>query len=199
MDDTAVSCPLSSDELPRRAALKMAVGIAVGLTVGRRALADEVDPKNLRPQVGDQFVFADGDKQGLVVAPADLAPGGPRVMAFPMDPKTSVVRDGSRLNKVVLVHLDPGQLAFDTRPRSVEGIVAYSAVCTHQGCDVWEWQVETKTFWCPCHGSRFDPSDGGRVVEGPAPKRLAALPLTLTDGMLTAAGKFSGPVGAVTR
>jgi nitrite reductase/ring-hydroxylating ferredoxin subunit len=42
---------------------------------------------------------------------------------------------------------------------------AFSATCTHQGCFVSE--VTEGTINCPCHGSRFDVTDGA-VVDGPA-------------------------------
>lgn len=43
-------------------------------------------------------------------------------------------------------------------------VLAYSAVCTHEGCQV---GVGSKVFQCPCHGSEFAFADGTRVA-GPA-------------------------------
>ncbi len=195
-----------SQTCTRRAVLKAAIGVVVCLELGDAvtpgdavAAAEVGDARSLRPQEGDHLVFAEGDRPRELITPKDLPLGGPRVMAFPIDPKTDVVRDGSRLNKLLLVRFEPASLAEESRNRSAGGIVAYSGVCTHQGCDVTAWQEDAKAFWCPCHDSKFDPRDAARVVEGPAPRRLAALPLKLADGVLTVAGGFSGPVGPQTR
>jgi Rieske Fe-S protein len=45
----------------------------------------------------------------------------------------------------------------------------FSAICTHQGCTV--SQVKGGTINCPCHGSKFEVSDGS-VRSGPANKPL---------------------------
>jgi Rieske Fe-S protein len=116
-------------------------------------------------------------------------------MAYPMDPSTGVIRDGSRLNQILLVRLGATELAEETRVKSVDGIVGYSAVCTHAGCDITVWKAETQRFRCPCHESEFDPKDGGRVVGGPAPRRLPALPVKVVDGVPVAGGGFMGRPG----
>ena len=45
-------------------------------------------------------------------------------------------------------------------------------------------------------GPQFDPRNGAAVVGGPAPRRLAALPVKLVDGIVTVAAPFTGGVGA---
>jgi Rieske Fe-S protein len=57
-------------------------------------------------------------------------------------------------------------------------IKAFSAVCTHEGCTVVD--VSSDTINCPCHGSRFAVADGA-VVQGPAPRPLPAVEVTV-DG-----------------
>jgi Rieske Fe-S protein len=181
----------------RRTLLKSVLGAGMGLQFVAFTARAEGDPRRARPQAGDHFVFSLGDRQGQLIASQDLPLGGPPLIAYPLDPATHVVRDGSRLNKVLLVRLAQDGLAEQTRGISAEGIVCYSAICTHTGCDVSGWQGATRHFVCPCHTSTFDPKDRARVISGPAPKPLAALPLQLVDGTVTAAGPFSGRVGAM--
>jgi rieske iron-sulfur protein len=180
----------------RRALCAALVG-GVGLSLLPPALAEDEKPgSEERPQPGDLFVFAEGDRAGETIGPGDVPEGGPPVQAWPMDPQTQVVRDGSRLNQVLLLQLDPAKLDDDTRPRSANGIVAYSAICSHAGCPVTGWvEAEgTQVLKCFCHNSEYDPHQGARVVFGPAPRHLAALPVTIVDGTLVAAGKFIGRV-----
>jgi Rieske Fe-S protein len=78
---------------------------------------------------------------------------------------------------------------------AAEGVVAYTSICTHTGCDVDEWRQDEQQLECACHFSIFDPRDGGKVVDGPAPRVLPALPLKIVDGRLAVAGPFVTPVG----
>jgi Rieske Fe-S protein len=180
----------------RRALCAALVGGA-GLSLLPPAVAQDDKPgSEERPQRGDLFVFAEGDREGEMIAPGDIPEGGPQIPAWPMDPKTRVVRDGSRLNQVLLLRLDPGKLDDDTRPRSADGILAYSAICSHAGCPVTGW-VEAdgvQVLKCFCHNSEYDPRQGARVVFGPARRHLAALPVTIVDGALVAADRFIGSV-----
>jgi len=160
--------------LRRRTVLKAALGI--GLILPRRAGAQAPDPKQERPRENDRLVFALGSRAGGVIMPEDVPLGGPQLFSYPMDPVTGVVRDGSRLNQVMLVRLDPMDLNNETRGRAADGIVAYSGVCSHGGCDVTEWLERTRMFLCPCHDSEFAPADAARVNIGPAPRRLADSP-----------------------
>jgi len=176
--------------------LTLALGVVV-LPVAGVVGAQPDDPRRARPQANDRFVFAGGNGKGRVITSAEVAPVGPPLTAFPMDPATRVVRDESRLNQVLLVRLRPNDLTGDTRARAAEGIVAYSAVCTHTGCDSWDWQPASSTIKCPCHFSEFDLKDGARVLNGPATRRLPALPLKIVDGNLAVAKPFTARVGVI--
>jgi len=177
----------------RRILLTQAIAAGLGLTLGDAAGAAE--PSSARPQAGDIFVFVSGDNAGHVISPSDLAAGAAPVLAWPMEPASKIVRDGSRLNQVLLLRLDEAALDDETRAHAAEGIVAYSAACTHALCPVTGWKAEERTLRCHCHNSEFDPSQGAKVVFGPAPRPLPALPLGIADGTLSAAGPFRGKVG----
>jgi Rieske Fe-S protein len=161
------------------------------------ARAQDNDPRNARPQAGDRLVFADGDLKGKPVKPDALPVGGPPVTVFPQDPASGAVRDGSRLNQILLVRLDPARLQGDTQGRAAQGVVAYSAVCTHAGCDGFAWEADKQMYKCPCHDSEFDPADAARIAGGPATRRLPALPLKVADGAVVVAGAFTARVGVV--
>lgn len=50
-------------------------------------------------------------------------------------------------------------------------IVAYSLLCTHQGCPT-SYDPKTRCFKCPCHFTLFDAEKGGQMVCGQAPTPL---------------------------
>jgi arsenite oxidase small subunit len=95
------------------------------------------------------------------------APGG-KVIA-----RASEVQPGSAVkfkdagNPAVLIHLPSGDF------------VAYSAICTHQGCTV---AYRNGQLACPCHGSVFDPANNGQVVTPPAERPLPEIPVEVKGG-----------------
>ena len=196
-DDSPRRRPRDSRERTqgRRAFLTAALGLGLCFSSPEGAFALADDPRTARPRVGDVFVFPFGEREGQIVTPADLPLGGPQQQAYPMDPSAKVVRNGSALNLVLLIRFDPAEMTDETRALAADGVVAYSAVCTHQGCPVSMWQAQAKNLFCACHATQFDPRDHARVVDGPAPRRLPMLPVRMTDGVLTVAGEFTGRVG----
>jgi Rieske Fe-S protein len=97
---------------------------------------------------------ASSSDEAAIAAESDVAPG-------------SAVTFKDAGSPAVLVHLDSGDF------------VAYSAICTHQGCTV---AYKNGQLACPCHGSVFDPADGAAVIAGPAPKPLAEIPVKVQGG-----------------
>jgi rieske iron-sulfur protein len=174
----------------RRAVL----GLALTPFLVGAARADDAATKPPLPD--DRFVYLTGPKEGQVVKVDDLELGGPQVQAYPVA-LDGTVRNESLLNLVILARFDPAGLTEETRARAAEGVVAYSGICTHQGCPVNMWSKDLNAFVCSCHGSAYDPRNGAEVVAGPAPRPLPALGLKVTDGAVAVASTFSGRVGFI--
>ena len=177
--------------ISRRAVFKM--GLATGIAVPMSALGQP--PNRLRPQPGDQLVFEEGPNQDALVRPELLELEKRPLSALARDPATQVLRDGSRLNRIMIMRIDPELMSARYQANVAEGVIAYSAVCTHTGCDVTNWDEGQLRMACPCHESQFDIYDGAKVVGGPAPRPLAMLPLEVVDGIVLVAGGFRGRVG----
>ncbi|MGI8949170.1 MAG: cytochrome bc1 complex Rieske iron-sulfur subunit [Ornithinimicrobium sp.] len=100
-------------------------------------------------------------------------------------------------DQVILVRLDP-QLIESEKQRSwgVDGIVAYSKVCTHVGCPVALYEQQTHHLLCPCHQSTFDMTRDCKAIFGPARRPLPQLPISIDDeGYLVADDSFREPIG----
>jgi ubiquinol-cytochrome c reductase iron-sulfur subunit len=101
--------------------------------------------------------------------------------------------------QAVLIGTRPGQLDPADLPRPegvVDGLVAYSKICTHAGCPVGLYRAAVGELLCPCHQSTFDVNDGARVLSGPTGRPLPQLPIgTDVEGFLVALDDFTAPVG----
>jgi len=170
----------------------------VSLDVAARAIASPAlaQPENERPKEGDLLVSILSESP-VPLQPKDIPTGGPPVVAWAMDQVGNLVRKGSRLNKVLLLRLDPTTLVGITQERAADGVVAYSAICPHAGCDVDAWVDDQKILECSCHYSRYNPRNGAAVLDGPAPRALPALPLKIVDGNLLVAKPFTARVGVL--
>jgi rieske iron-sulfur protein len=180
--------------IERRAILKAGLGLGLAVGLESRPLAAQADAAAARPKEGDLLVKV-GDSSNTPLTPADIAAGARPTMAWAMDAGDRTVRSASRLNQLVLLRFEPQSLTPETRSRSAEGVVAYTSICTHTGCDVDGWRADEQQLECECHFSLFDPKDGGKPVDGPAPRGLPALPLKVVDGKLVVANAFLTPVG----
>jgi Rieske Fe-S protein len=75
-----------------------------------------------------------------------------------------------------------GNPVLVSRP-SADSAACFSAICTHQGCIV---EAAGKQFRCPCHGSVYNATTGA-VIEGPAPRSLAKIPVRIRKGEIVPA------------
>jgi rieske iron-sulfur protein len=181
----------------RRAALAGIVGLCTSFVP--RQVLPQVSPEAVRarPQPGDVLVRAAGDEHRPLTV-ADIALGEKPVVAWPLDPASDTLRNGSRLNKILILRLDADGFDPPTKANAADGVLAYSAICPHTGCDVANWLAEPQILECPCHFSHYDPKAGAKVISGPSPRRLAALPLAADgDSKLTVATPFIGRLGVV--
>lgn len=180
----------------RRKIFKIAaLGLAAGVGLsGRAAHALETVPEELRHATGDLLVEEDAEGEPAPLKLADLRVGKP-LLAFPYDPAAKRIRSETRLNKVVLLRLPEAELDAETKALSAGGVLAFSAICTHMGCDIKTWMASEKVFACFCHASKFRPLERGAVAGGPAPRALPVLPLRLDGDRLVIAGPFATPPG----
>jgi ubiquinol-cytochrome c reductase iron-sulfur subunit len=105
---------------------------------------------------------------------------------------------GELAGETVLVRLKPDvlKLPADRMAWTVDGLIAYSRICTHAGCPVSQYYDTEHILACPCHQSTFDLAAGGRPTGGPATQPLPQLPLGVDDaGLLVAKGGFLTPPG----
>jgi ubiquinol-cytochrome c reductase iron-sulfur subunit len=96
------------------------------------------------------------------------------------------------------MRLDPTKMDISAGREDwhVDGIVAYSKICTHVGCPVALYEQQTHHLLCPCHQSTFDLTQECKVIFGPAGRPLPQLPITVdADGFLVARSDFQEPVG----
>jgi len=101
-------------------------------------------------------------------------------------------------SSLIVVRMDPASIRIPTSRQDwhVDGILAYSKICTHVGCPISLWEQQTHHLLCPCHQSTFDLANSGVVVFGPAARSLPQLPITTdAEGYLIARSDFGVPVG----
>ena len=156
---------------------------ALAFTIPALALRSLSTPKS-EIASGDHLVFAAPTDYGDTGQPVQAAglPVGAGVHAFPSG------KTDNQNNLVELVRIAEGQGA--------DGLVAYSAICTHLGCAVYAQLDQNGNIACPCHNSQYDPRQGAKVVNPPAPRPLPSLPITVDDqGIVVVNGGFSGPIG----
>jgi Rieske Fe-S protein len=163
---------LAEQRLSRERFIKLGAALGVG-AAGASVIAacgggggGEGESKEDKGAVGGATEATQGD--GKTVAQVQ----GGEVIA-----QESEVAAGSALEftdeesgqQAVLVHLESGDF------------VAYSAICTHRQCTV---GYSAGNLTCPCHGSVFEPANGGAVTNPPATEPLPEIPVEVRDGQV---------------
>ena len=106
--------------------------------------------------------------QGTSGGVAQVEVGEPITQESEVEPGSALeFTDEETGQQAILVHLESGDFA------------AYSAICTHRQCTV---GYSDGNLACPCHGSVFDPTNGGGGVNGPATQPLPEIPVEARDG-----------------
>jgi rieske iron-sulfur protein len=183
---------IAADSSTRRDVLAITAILGLGWAADGRTASAQLASE--RPKEGDLLVSVES---GNMLAPGDIPLGGPPVLAWPMDAADKTVRKDSRLNKILLLRLDPTTLVGATKERAAEGVVGYSAICPHTACEVDGWMADQQILECSCHYSHYNPREGAAVIDGPTPRPLPALPLKIVDGKLAVAKPFTSRVGII--
>lgn len=180
------------------------LGIA-NASVSERALADTgateagegATPANeLFAQAGDRFQIVRGKLRDQMLRPELLEPDAKPVEAFPLDPSGNVLRRRNRLNRVLALRLSADNMDEETRARCADGVLVFSALCTHRACKIQSWMPEERHMRCHCHLSEFAALTGGTVMAGPARRQLPMIPLGLdSEGFIVAKNGFTDKPG----
>lgn len=190
--------------ISRRKLLQTGIGVAgAGLGISMLSIFGTIQPENSKTNTrkpissGDKLVYAMGSKKGQVIT-LDSIKVDKGALAFPLGKE-------EHLNLIMVIHEVQSKFKSPTHLNWViDGIVAYSAICTHMGCTV-DWHPEPQSpalyphMFCPCHQSFYNIFEGAKVVSGPAPRPLPQLPIKIgSNNEILADGDFDGPVGPMT-
>lgn len=197
-EENPCSCCGAEEAIDRRTVVTGATAFAVGTSIfGTEAIASSDSPENLTVQEGDRIQLIKGSNKGQMLKPELLEFGEKQIEAFPYDVSGDVLRRKNRLNRLLVIRLNPDEMDDETRERSVEGVLAFSAICTHRGCTIKSWMPEDRYLRCHCHLSVFDALSGGSVKSGPARRELPMVPLGLdAEGYIVAQSSFTKSPGA---
>jgi ubiquinol-cytochrome c reductase iron-sulfur subunit len=129
------------------------------------------------------------------ITPGDFSSPGSMITVIPEGYQDDT--DALASATAIIIKFQPGELQPPTVMNwTVDGIVAYSKICTHVGCPVALYEQTTRHILCPCHQSTFNAPRGAQVLFGPAPRPLPQLPITTdAQGYLVARSDFHEPVG----
>lgn len=138
-----------------------AAGAATGATLGGGSILGAGEAQAATGRASLEYPTMDVTKAGA------LQIGTPVAFNYPDESSPcTLLKTGTRV---------PGGVGPDG------DIVAYSALCTHMGCQVF-YDPEASTFKCPCHFSTFDPENAGQMICGQATENLPVIVLEHNAG-----------------
>lgn len=129
--------------------------------------------------------------------PGDVLPMG-ILTVFPESLVHELDSAKAAQSATVLINVGDARLHVSPKHRgwNINGLVAFSKICTHAGCPVGLYESQTHQLVCPCHQSTFDVLEGCKPVFGPASRSLPQLPLALdANGYLIAQSDYHQAVG----
>jgi ubiquinol-cytochrome c reductase iron-sulfur subunit len=130
-------------------------------------------------------------EDGTPVRPEDINPNG-ILTVFP---------EGAMDNALAAtLLLNVGDEPFEIPPErvgwNIGSLLAFSKICTHAGCPVGLYNIETHQLVCPCHQSTFDVLEDCKPVFGPAPRSLPQLAITVdAEGYIVSQFNYTQAVG----
>jgi thiosulfate dehydrogenase [quinone] large subunit len=154
----------------RRKFLHTMLGLAVVSVTGLLLLkfasssTPQSNPSSLQPSVSSPQSNSSNSPQPATTSTTSPYGGQLLANATNIPSNQSLTFNDPTVGPIVLIHLDNGQY------------VAYSAICTHAGCQV-QFDPSARDIACPCHGAVFDPYNNAQVVGGPAPYPLQKVPI----------------------
>jgi ubiquinol-cytochrome c reductase iron-sulfur subunit len=151
-----------------------------------------------RDAIGTPILASDLEIGDLVNAQPEVLFNPERYYVDPADVEGTNLQINKSKASLILLRMEPSDITpgKGREDWDVNGIVAYSKICTHVGCPISLNERTTHHLLCPCHQSTFDLANSGKVVFGPAGRPLPQLPIAVDDqGYLVAQSDFTEPVG----
>lgn len=171
-------------------------GLLMGLSLRPGTAEAAGKPDRLPPQVGDRLMITKGAHKEKLLRPELLAAGAGQLEGFPFGVEDGVLRKRNRFNRLLFLRVERHEIDADVAPLAADGVLVYSAICTHTGCTIKSWVAEKRHLRCHCHLSEFDVLTGGSVRGGPARAPLPMLGVAIDDeGYVAVAKAFNRKPG----
>ncbi|HEX2804952.1 MAG TPA: Rieske (2Fe-2S) protein [Kineosporiaceae bacterium] len=155
----AVDTAVATEGPARRGVVALGAAAALGVTgIAASAGCGSSSSGTPTAQTGTASAAGSSGSSGVLIPLAKVPVGG------------SVLAAGPDGKPIVIAQPEEGK------------VVAFSAICTHQGCKV---IPNGKRLDCPCHGSIFDAFTGA-VIHKPAPSPLPSVAVKVSGSNVMA-------------